>query len=1334
MKRVFVVVVFSLCFTWLFATDYVAITEVMYDTPLNEDTTSYPHCIGEYIELYNAHNQQVDLSDWSLQTINPDQIFIFPKGTFLPPNAFLLIAYGTVDPYNFLTLEQEQDGKTFFHTFYSLLVDSVPIITQTNLRLYNAITPLVLKDNNGRTRDSLTYHAANVEDHFYACNTSISWANSNTSLCNVYSVQRITIRFNLDGTTTGRTQSWGGYQYAKKTDVLDNNSVGCCSRSFFVNILETNVNNSVNDVNRYNYIQEIIPRKAMSYVDTSQVFDDTTCIIKRTYCDAMYRPTLTFHYSQTPNLAHVVTLKEYDGYARPTKDWLPIATEIDYLTAATFQNNVKQYYSNESRPFMEKCYSTTAWNNDILQNELIGSQKAGADMGTHKMSFSTRGNDSLEVKLFNVNSSGLLCNDGYYLPKQLLVTETIDEDNKKKVVYTNLRDQIVMEKVDNATTYYVYNDLNQLCYVLPPLAANQLDYGTYGDTIDCLKKYAYVYKYDQRGNQIYKRLPGCEPVLMVYDKSNLLVMSQTGNQCARGTYWTVYKYDALKRPIYTAEINTNSNNHDDFITSFSGWVMLEHFSTESQNHPMSNTGYSRGYFHNCSTKLLTVNYYDNYKFLELMSDTVRNHMQFSVFEDNDTCCAKGLLTGTRTYYLDGSGDYSETVYYYDYRGREIQRRSTNHLDGYDVLSTKYDFVNNITNTWATKSTRYDTITEHYQYSYDHANRPTETIYKFNDESPIVLQSYHYDELGRVRSRHLHGGIDSVAFCYDIRNQITQIKSSNYEQKYYFNQTCPIGNGTAMPTYNGNVSATTWTYGNKTNGHMYYYDKMDRLVSNYSILNGSLNADYLYSERFSYDAHGNITSLMRWDNQDQMDNVHFTYHGNQLSKADDEYDLYSYSAKQYHDNNMTGNDFAYDANGNMIYDQDRGIAAIRYNLLNLPDTIQFTNGNQIVHRYDAAGNRLETNYYTRKVTTTVPLGNTLKGTYNILHYNITRDAFHNNIVYTANNNFSYGIEFVHNPEGYIRYYGSDEHYHFYYIKDLLGNIRETYIHPEAGYKECVQRMQYYPSGLPWVETVGTSEQPYKYNSKEFIEMHGLDEYDSKARWYYPAICRTATMDPLAETYYPTSPYAWCGNNPVNIVDPDGRELWRLDINTGTFIHISDEGKDETDYYQIGTMINNEFAQYATIDIPRGSKDNINVFRYEETENSTISAYHIPNSMNGDNSNFFLERPGPDSSISGKRLRIPQGAYMLAPNPGSKYLGVPRLYLDLEGTDGVFWTRGILIHTGNVPTDTEGCLLPGEQKFIDRVSNSRNALSSLHNYITAKQWNVQLNIYNVFPYEK
>ena len=30
----------------------------------------------------------------------------------------------------------------------------------------------------------------------------------------------------------------------------------------------------------------------------------------------------------------------------------------------------------------------------------------------------------------------------------------------------------------------------------------------------------------------------------------------------------------------------------------------------------------------------------------------------------------------------------------------------------------------------------------------------------------------------------------------------------------------------------------------------------------------------------------------------------------------------------------------------------------------------------------------------------------------------------------------------------------------------------------------------------------------------------------------------TPDPLADKYYSVSPYAFCGNNPLNFVDPDG----------------------------------------------------------------------------------------------------------------------------------------------------------------------------------------------------
>jgi len=34
-------------------------------------------------------------------------------------------------------------------------------------------------------------------------------------------------------------------------------------------------------------------------------------------------------------------------------------------------------------------------------------------------------------------------------------------------------------------------------------------------------------------------------------------------------------------------------------------------------------------------------------------------------------------------------------------------------------------------------------------------------------------------------------------------------------------------------------------------------------------------------------------------------------------------------------------------------------------------------------------------------------------------------------------------------------------------------------------------------------------------------------------------RTTTMDPMAESYYHISPYAWCGNNPIAFIDPEGK---------------------------------------------------------------------------------------------------------------------------------------------------------------------------------------------------
>ena len=48
-------------------------------------------------------------------------------------------------------------------------------------------------------------------------------------------------------------------------------------------------------------------------------------------------------------------------------------------------------------------------------------------------------------------------------------------------------------------------------------------------------------------------------------------------------------------------------------------------------------------------------------------------------------------------------------------------------------------------------------------------------------------------------------------------------------------------------------------------------------------------------------------------------------------------------------------------------------------------------------------------------------------------------------------------------------------------------------------------------------------------------------DYGARTYDPWLSRWTSIDPLAAKYYSTSPYAFCNNNPVNFVDPDG-ESW------------------------------------------------------------------------------------------------------------------------------------------------------------------------------------------------
>lgn len=57
---------------------------------------------------------------------------------------------------------------------------------------------------------------------------------------------------------------------------------------------------------------------------------------------------------------------------------------------------------------------------------------------------------------------------------------------------------------------------------------------------------------------------------------------------------------------------------------------------------------------------------------------------------------------------------------------------------------------------------------------------------------------------------------------------------------------------------------------------------------------------------------------------------------------------------------------------MIADFDSEIVTIRYNSLNLQDTVQFRNGNKIINHYAADVTKLRTDYFTLLTPVAVPI--------------------------------------------------------------------------------------------------------------------------------------------------------------------------------------------------------------------------------------------------------------------------------------------------------------------------------------------------------------------------
>ena len=63
-------------------------------------------------------------------------------------------------------------------------------------------------------------------------------------------------------------------------------------------------------------------------------------------------------------------------------------------------------------------------------------------------------------------------------------------------------------------------------------------------------------------------------------------------------------------------------------------------------------------------------------------------------------------------------------------------------------------------------------------------------------------------------------------------------------------------------------------------------------------------------------------------------------------------------------------------------------------------------------------------------------------------------------------------------------------------------------------------------------------PYRFNGKELDTETGLYYYG--ARYYNPVTTLWLGVDPLSSKKPNVSPYIFCLGNPINFIDPDGRD--------------------------------------------------------------------------------------------------------------------------------------------------------------------------------------------------
>ncbi len=797
--------------------------------------------------------------------------------------------------------------------------------------------------------------------------------------------------------------------------------------------------------------------------------------------------------------------------------------------------------------------------------------------------------------------------DGTWSSGELYVNISIDENGSEIREYTNQQGQVVLKESVLYTsttlqTYYIYNDLGQLRCVVPPQSQGTIDadycyFYAYDKRGRMIKKKLpgadVVYMlYDRRN-----RLAGIQDgnmraesatkwLFTKYDEKNRPVMTGTWDGGMTQT---------------AIEAQLESNTIEAQLESNTGSALYEVMNLSYIDDPANYYGYSTNASFpvidpiNDDYEILSVNYYDEYYFNtegevepQIVSSDVVNPGNSLTLEAGGLITLEpgfwaqygssfealivfdapvglaydpsrigtnvlytaptGLPTATRTMILNKKADMPEyllTASYYDERGQLIQTVSENHLQGFDVVSTKYDFTGQPEYIEQLHSIPgNDDVVLKQWLEYDHSGRLVETWQQLDigaqPGTKELLSATQYNALGEVIKTYQGIGnsgtaLQKIDFEYNIRGWLGQMNNVDKPDNDLFAMSIDytgdkLASLNPTPCYNGNIAGLSWVNAIDAvpEAYTYTYDKLNRIkTAQYAVKgSGTWQTANKYSVPFyNYDLNGNILNLERNNGSGGLlDMLTYNYKGNQLIGVTDGGDAPGFTDGEPGDASDPGNtatwEYQYDANGNMVEDANKGIDDIVYNYLNLPEVITL-NGQDMEYTYTMNGTKL------RNITTTG-----------------SHTDYVGAFVYEYETGESPALAYIIMPEGRIVFEAATTQYEFY-LKDHLGNIRLAYTDIDDNGSidaatETGQVNDYYPFGLQHEpKFAGSSNNKYLYNGKEIQE--GTDWLDYGARMYDASLGRWFVSEPKAHDYYDLSPYCYVANNPIQFIDIEGEGI-------------------------------------------------------------------------------------------------------------------------------------------------------------------------------------------------